>query len=408
MEKKREHDHHLLQVRLHRETSNKNTAAKIEHCHGQIQTAQPAISSMANLLYSSSDQELAASMGLSSIFFDTASYSYSCSDDFVVHASSNSNSFMDLLRQDHHHFTPSSSSSSSLFDSFPLHNNPFFTDLPSYHQPQPSQVPATAAAASPGSTTATAAVESSEVLNTTAPASPNTSSVSSSSNEAGNENNTVKASGSVTDQEEQDQQERKGTKQQLKAKKNNQKKPREPRFAFLTKSDIDNLDDGYRWRKYGQKAVKNSPYPRSYYRCTTAGCGVKKRVERSSDDPSIVMTTYEGQHTHPFPITPRGHIGILMSPSDITATSSFAAPQPRCLLTQQQAQQLMLQPYMYSSRSSADHHSGVFVNTGSVFNLGEEKASSSSSLRDHGLLQDIIPSHIRSDSNQRKEEEKKS
>lgn len=49
----------------------------------------------------------------------------------------------------------------------------------------------------------------------------------------------------------------------LKPKKKNQKRQREPRFAFMTKSEVDNLDDGYRWRKYGQKAVKNSPYPRS-------------------------------------------------------------------------------------------------------------------------------------------------
>lgn len=35
-----------------------------------------------------------------------------------------------------------------------------------------------------------------------------------------------------------------------------------PRFAFRTKSDEDILDDGYRWKKYGQKSVKNSLYPR--------------------------------------------------------------------------------------------------------------------------------------------------
>ncbi|CAN1237435.1 Probable WRKY transcription factor 43 [Linum grandiflorum] len=35
-----------------------------------------------------------------------------------------------------------------------------------------------------------------------------------------------------------------------------------PRFAFQTRSEDDILDDGYRWRKYGQKAVKNSAYPR--------------------------------------------------------------------------------------------------------------------------------------------------
>ncbi|KAL6894031.1 hypothetical protein ACP4OV_008129 [Aristida adscensionis] len=82
------------------------------------------------------------------------------------------------------------------------------------------------------------------------------------------------------------------------AAKKGQKRARQPRFAFVTKSEIDHLEDGYRWRKYGQKAVKNSPFPRSYYRCTNSKCTVKKRVERSSDDPSVVITTYEGQHCH--------------------------------------------------------------------------------------------------------------
>lgn len=45
-------------------------------------------------------------------------------------------------------------------------------------------------------------------------------------------------------------------------KTNQKKKEQEPRFAFMTKSEVDHLEDGYRWRKYGQKAVKNSPYPR--------------------------------------------------------------------------------------------------------------------------------------------------
>lgn len=40
------------------------------------------------------------------------------------------------------------------------------------------------------------------------------------------------------------------------------KKVTRPRFAFQTRSADDILDDGYRWRKYGQKAVKNSVYPR--------------------------------------------------------------------------------------------------------------------------------------------------
>ncbi|RWV82501.1 hypothetical protein GW17_00055999, partial [Ensete ventricosum] len=40
-----------------------------------------------------------------------------------------------------------------------------------------------------------------------------------------------------------------------------EKKVRKPRYAFRTRSQIDILDDGYRWRKYGQKAVKNSRFP---------------------------------------------------------------------------------------------------------------------------------------------------
>ncbi|KAE9461987.1 hypothetical protein C3L33_06094, partial [Rhododendron williamsianum] len=47
-----------------------------------------------------------------------------------------------------------------------------------------------------------------------------------------------------------------------KSKKKGEKGEREPRFAFMTKSEVDHLEDGYRWRKYGQKAVKNSPFPR--------------------------------------------------------------------------------------------------------------------------------------------------
>ncbi|KAL9246682.1 hypothetical protein vseg_020187 [Gypsophila vaccaria] len=72
-----------------------------------------------------------------------------------------------------------------------------------------------------------------------------------------------------------------------------------PRFAFHTRSVEDVLDDGYKWRKYGQKSVKNSAHPRSYYRCTYHTCNVKKQIQRHSRDTSTVITTYEGIHNHP-------------------------------------------------------------------------------------------------------------
>ncbi|XP_022850017.1 probable WRKY transcription factor 28 isoform X2 [Olea europaea var. sylvestris] len=89
-----------------------------------------------------------------------------------------------------------------------------------------------------------------------------------------------------------------------------EKKKREPRFAFKTKSEIDNLEDGYRWRKYGQKAVKNSPFPR----CTAQKCTVKKRIERSFQDPSVVITTYESQHNHHSPAMLRGRATDMVAP----------------------------------------------------------------------------------------------
>lgn len=56
-----------------------------------------------------------------------------------------------------------------------------------------------------------------------------------------------------------------------------------------------------RWRKYGQKMVKGNIHPRSYYKCTYSGCGVRKHVERSGLKPDRLLITYEGQHTHKVP-----------------------------------------------------------------------------------------------------------
>ncbi|RRT77951.1 hypothetical protein BHM03_00011951 [Ensete ventricosum] len=80
-----------------------------------------------------------------------------------------------------------------------------------------------------------------------------------------------------------------------------QKTLTEPRIIVQTRSEVDLLDDGFRWRKYGQKVVKGNPHPRSYYKCTYAGCNVRKHIERSPTDPKAVITTYEGKHNHDVP-----------------------------------------------------------------------------------------------------------
>jgi len=71
--------------------------------------------------------------------------------------------------------------------------------------------------------------------------------------------------------------------------------------TVLVESGEDLLDDGWRWRKYGQKFVRGSKHPRSYYKCTTVGCPMRKHVERSSVDAQLVVTTYEHAHDHAQP-----------------------------------------------------------------------------------------------------------
>ncbi|KAI5073667.1 hypothetical protein GOP47_0011680 [Adiantum capillus-veneris] len=58
--------------------------------------------------------------------------------------------------------------------------------------------------------------------------------------------------------------------------------------------------DNYSWRKYGQKRIAASPYPRGYYKCSgVKGCLAKKHVDHALDDPSMLIVTYKGEHNHP-------------------------------------------------------------------------------------------------------------
>ncbi|KAF2611480.1 hypothetical protein F2Q70_00010430 [Brassica cretica] len=61
------------------------------------------------------------------------------------------------------------------------------------------------------------------------------------------------------------------------------------------------MEDGYNWRKYGQKLVKGNEFVRSYYRCTHPNCKAKKQLERSPGG-QIVDTVYFGEHDHPKPL----------------------------------------------------------------------------------------------------------
>lgn len=143
---------------------------------------------------------------------------------------------------------------------------------------------------------------------------------------------------------------------------------REPRIVVQTTSEVDILDDGYRWRKYGQKVVKGNPNPRSvlvpfpsrpsfyqqtkwkfiifncskhvlvsvcrsYYKCTYEGCSVRKHVERASNDLKSVITMYEGKHNHEVPAAssiqrrrePPGPPQFSMLPLSAAAAGSYGS-----------------------------------------------------------------------------------
>ncbi|GAB4829063.1 WRKY transcription factor [Ancistrocladus abbreviatus] len=161
-----------------------------------------------------------------------------------------------------------------------------------------------------------------------------------------------------------------------KVKKKGHKRIRQPRFAFMTRSEVDNLEDGYRWRKYGQKAVKNSPFPRSYYRCTNSKCTVKKRVERSSEDPAIVITTYEGQHSHHTIAFPRaGFINY-----EGAFANQFAPP---------------YSPFYYQGMQGSVRGIPSYQVPGAVRESHAVPQSSPQLPTDDGLLGDIVPPGMR-------------
>ncbi|KAI4372333.1 hypothetical protein MLD38_010576 [Melastoma candidum] len=80
-----------------------------------------------------------------------------------------------------------------------------------------------------------------------------------------------------------------------KKRKNTQKKVCEVPAESIS-SDV------WAWRKYGQKPIKGSPFPRSYYRCSSSkGCLARKQVERHRSDDGMFIITYTGEHNHPAP-----------------------------------------------------------------------------------------------------------
>ncbi|KAL5732145.1 WRKY Transcription Factor [Ranunculus cassubicifolius] len=84
--------------------------------------------------------------------------------------------------------------------------------------------------------------------------------------------------------------------------------------------------DSWAWRKYGQKPIKGSPYPRGYYRCSSSkGCPARKQVERSRVDPTMLVITYACDHNHSGPPS-RNPSSTTSTSTATTSTSTITSP----------------------------------------------------------------------------------
>ncbi|KAJ9546210.1 hypothetical protein OSB04_025917 [Centaurea solstitialis] len=62
---------------------------------------------------------------------------------------------------------------------------------------------------------------------------------------------------------------------------------------------VDRIEDGFAWRKYGQKEILYAKSPRCYFRCThkNEGCKALKQVQKLEDGSEKFHVIYIGHHT---------------------------------------------------------------------------------------------------------------
>uniref|UniRef100_A0A7N0U791 WRKY domain-containing protein n=1 Tax=Kalanchoe fedtschenkoi TaxID=63787 RepID=A0A7N0U791_KALFE len=64
------------------------------------------------------------------------------------------------------------------------------------------------------------------------------------------------------------------------------------------------IEDVWAWKKNGQNFTKDSPFLRSYFKCSTSEeCFARKAVQQTSEVPEKFIVTYTGLHVHPPPNT---------------------------------------------------------------------------------------------------------
>ncbi|ESQ54995.1 hypothetical protein EUTSA_v10025799mg [Eutrema salsugineum] len=115
------------------------------------------------------------------------------------------------------------------------------------------------------------------------------------------------------------------------------------------------LSDAWAWRKYGQKPIKGSPYPRSYYRCSSSkGCLARKQVERNPQNPEKFTITYTNDHNHELP-TRR---------NSLAGSTRAKSSQPKPSLTKKSGKQVVSSPTTNPMITSVDESSVAVQDTG--------------------------------------------
>ncbi|XP_050363515.1 probable WRKY transcription factor 40 isoform X2 [Argentina anserina] len=129
------------------------------------------------------------------------------------------------------------------------------------------------------------------------------------------------------------------------------------------------VKDGYQWRKYGQKVTRDNPSPRAYYKCSFApSCPVKKKVQKSADNPCLLVATYEGEHNH---IQPAGPQVITI---DHQGQGGNSITTPRSLLNDHSSN--ILAPKASSTPSSIPTAVSLSISSPSVLEGSTEQGSS--------------------------------
>ncbi|XP_057805792.1 probable WRKY transcription factor 46 [Salvia miltiorrhiza] len=107
-------------------------------------------------------------------------------------------------------------------------------------------------------------------------------------------------------------------------------------------SSEDQHEDGYNWRKYGQKDILGATHPRAYYRCTyrnTRSCLATKQVQRGEDDPSILKIVYKGKHS----------CGVNRSKENVVVTAETNVGESNQLMKHESPPLILLEPTSMST-----------------------------------------------------------